>query len=223
MGSLLVTVLRLFGVVIALGGLGTLVFIVPTLPDTVLQLLIGFIALLVTVFGVVWYFRVTASARRHGVIRSVKLASLLAPILAVPVLTLLYAYIPIPILQSDVGCSTDCIEFKNRVVTIEYFIVSITLIAGLMAFGPILFGRTIIGPIFQDLQYLSGGMLLLLIVLLLFIFPLHVMYVDCTSYDPNLGTYVLEGCTIDMCELVNRGPPLTRFVISMILPPNTVC
>lgn len=214
-----IQIIRYFGLVVLFGGLITLGVVVPSLPSTGLQAIIGVFSILTIVIGYLWYRKVTEVAMRKGYLKKEKSrAREYAILLMLVASSIMFSMAPVVHLQEgEPGCSTECLTYKERVVTIEYFMLSLTLISGLLAFGPIMFGRTILGPVFQELQYMAGAMFLVLLFFMLFLFPLHVMFVDCVDMDGN------NGCTIDMCQLMNNGPPLTRFLLDMIIPPNYGC
>ena len=66
--------------------------------------------------------------------------------------------------------SRECYDMYRRVIYVEYFAIGLLVISGFLAFAPIILGRTILGPILQELQYITGAMMILLIFSLLVIF-----------------------------------------------------
>jgi hypothetical protein len=221
--STTIQIIRYFGLVVLFGGLITLGVVVPTLPNSTLQAIVAVFSLITVAIGYLWYKKVTDVARGKGLLgkKRYSRAREYAILLFLVVSSIMFSAMPVSYLQGTEGCSTDCLTYKRRVETIEYFMLSITVIAGLLAFGPIMFGRTILGPVFQELQYMAGAMFLVLLFFMLFLFPLHVMFADCQIQDQ--WGYVQQGCYIDMCALQTNGPPLTRFILDMITPPGYGC
>lgn len=138
--------------------------------------------------------------------------------LAVAALLLLVATIPMNIVSAQTGYRGEledetailmCLEMRRRIIYVQYAMLGFLIIAGLLAFVPVILGRTIVGPILADLQYLAGAMFLLLIFALLLIFPLDAMFV--------VGT---NTCTIKVDNLKNNGPPLLRIILTLISPPT---
>jgi len=220
---LLIHLARYFGLVVALGGLLTLAAVVPGLPSFAMQAVVGAFAVLAIIVGYLWYRAVTEAALKRGYLgRRAGAAREYAIVLLLAALTTLYTFAPL-MLQTQTtpsGCTRECVTYKDRVLTIEYFILALTLVSGLLAFGPIIFGRTILGPVLQEVQYMAGAMFLIMLFFTLLLFPLHVIFVDCLT-----SQYVTQpdGCYIDMCQLVRGGPILLRFLFSLILPPGYQC
>lgn len=223
--SLLIHLVRYFGLAVALGGLLTLAAVVPGLPSFALQAVAGAFAILAIIVGYMWYRAVTEAALKRGYLRRRStLAGEYAIAFLLVAVTALYALTPLTLqTQTQQGaCDASCRAYKNRVTTIEYFILALTLVAGLLAFGPIIFGRTILGPVLQEVQYMAGAMFLIMLFFTLLLFPLHVVFVDCWTRPYATGSPP-DGCYIDMCKLASSGPPLLRFLFSLILPPDYVC
>jgi len=190
--------------------------VVPGLPSLALQAVIGFVGVAAIVVGYAWYRAVTESAMRRGLLRRGRRAAeeYVAALLLVA-FTALYALAPVLSMEAKTRCDKDyCPTFRQRVVWIEYLLLGLTLISGLLAFGPIIFGRTIIGPVLQEVQYLAGVMFIFMLFFLLLLFPIDVIFETCTTDDNE------RGCQINMCNIANSGPPLLRLVVSFLLPPS---
>jgi len=221
--SLTIQIVRYFGLVVLFAGLITLGVVVPSLEPAALQAIVGAFSLVVMFIGYIWYKKVTEVAMKKGLLKKEKDRNKeYAILLLIVASSVMFSLAPTSLVHlqfygSNSGCSADCLTYKQRVQVIEYFTLSLTLISGLLAFGPIMLGRTVLQPIMQELQYMAGAMFLILLFFLLFLFPLDVMFVSCYDMSGN------QGCYIDMCQLVRSGPPLTRFLVSMILPPNYTC
>jgi len=213
---MLVHLVRYFGLVVALGGLLTLAVVVPGLPSLALQAIVGVVSVTAIAVGYVWYRSVTESAIRRGLLRKERrVAEEYVAALLLVAITALYALTPILSMQSTTQCDTEyCPKFRERVVAIEYLILGLTLISGLLAFGPIIFGRTIIGPVLQEVQYLAGVMFIFMLFFLLLLFPIDVIFETCANG---------QGCYINMCKLASNGPPLLRLVVGWLLPPGSGC
>ncbi len=224
-----VQIIRYFGLIVLFGGLVTLGGIVPLVPNKGIQGILAVFSLLAIIIGYVWYRKVTDVARRKGYLsKNPSRMREYAVLLLIVASSTVFSLTPVLHMQygDEAGCTTDCLTYKNRVVTIEYFMVALTIIAGMLAFGPIMFGRTIIGPIFQELQYMAGAMFIVLLLFVLFLVPIHVIFQPCTVTTSNGGNYNQqgqEGCYIDMCALAQSGPPMTRWVLDKIMPPDFSC
>lgn len=108
--------------------------------------------------------------------------------------------------------SRECLTVYQRVVYVEYTMLGMLLISGFLAFGPILLGRTILGPILQELQYIAGAMLILLIFTMLILFPLDPLFEFDNAKNPT-------GCIFDPTNLKSAGPPLLRLLYALFSPP----
>lgn len=223
-----INIVRYFGLLVLFGGLGTLGVVVPVIPNKGLQSIVAIFSLITIVIGYVWYRKVTDVARRKGYLRKTpSRAREYAILLLIVASSIVFSLTPTTYMQYGdytSTCSADCPTYRDRVVSIEYFIVSLVIISGLLAFGPIIFGRTILGPIFQELQYMAGAMFIILLVFVLFLVPIDVIFEDCTVTTTSNGQeQEVPGCSINMCNLEQSGPPLTRWVLDKILPPNYSC
>jgi len=103
-----------------------------------------------------------------------------------------------------------CLTMYRRVMFMQYFIIGLLLIAGLLSFAPIIFGRTILGPILQELQYIAGAMFIILVFVALLLFPLDPMFTGIEQ-----GT-----CKINFENLKNNGPPLLKLILNFFSPPQ---
>jgi len=206
------------------GGLLTLAVIVPYIPPPA-NYVVGLVSLLVIIIGVLFYRRIDEVRYRFQGRRFRKGFAAIA-ILAV---LLVNYFAPALATQYGVGaneCSTECWQIRQRVVTAEYSVVGMLVVAFFLALGPVLFARTVLGPIVGDIAQLAGSALIVLIFALLVVYPLHVMFVPCyvgstsgwgyTNTQPN-------GCYVDVCQLVNNGPILLRVLLQWLLPPSTGC
>lgn len=231
MRNKIIQVIRYFGLVILLAGLLTLSVVVPSFPNPSIQAILAVISIIIIIIGYVWYKKVTDLAKKRGLIRKEKKRNREYAILLLLVVTsLAFSFVPTVHMQTsnNNGCSTTCYTYEQRVITIQYFMLSITLLAGILAFGPLLFGRTILGPIFQELQYMTGAMFMLLLFFLLFLFPISAMFVPCTITTTKSGGYFggttqvqTHGCYININNLRTSGPPLLRLILNWILPPQS--
>ena len=107
--------------------------------------------------------------------------------------------------------SPECLMIYRRVQWVEYTMLGMLIFAGFLSFGPIILGRTILGPILQELQYIAGAMLVLLIFALLVVFPLDPMFVLDNPRDPT-------GCYISIKRLKDHGPPLLQIILKLFIP-----
>lgn len=105
----------------------------------------------------------------------------------------------------------ECIDMYRRIVYVEYVMIGFLIIAGFLAFAPVILGRTILGPILADLQYMAGAMLVLLIFALLLVFPLDAMF----YVTPNL-----DQCEVRLDYLRDRGPFLLQIILKLLMPPQ---
>ena len=103
-----------------------------------------------------------------------------------------------------------CLTMYRRVMFMQYFIIGLLLIAGLLSFAPIIFGRTILGPILQELQYIAGAMFIILVFIALLLFPLDPMFTGIEQ-----GT-----CKINIMNLKDHGPPLLKLILRFFSPPQ---
>ena len=108
--------------------------------------------------------------------------------------------------------SKDCYVMYRRVQYVEYTLIGLLIISGFLAFGPIILGRTILGPILQELQYIAGAMLILLIFALLVVFPLDPMFVLDNPKSPT-------ACYINIQNLASQGPPFLQIILRLFTPP----
>jgi len=210
---LVFTVLKVFSVLMVVGGLLTLGLAVPALTPTALQVAVAVASIIVVVVGYVFYRKVVELEERVGGSSRRRYRGLLLFLAAIVFLTSLAS-----VVSAQVGYECDmymCPEYRTRLIIIENFVLFLTLMSMLIAFGPIIFAKTIIGVVFQELQSVAGTAFMALIVLTLFLYPAHVMYVPCGENG--------AGCYVDTCQLFRAGPPLARFFLSFINPPGYGC
>ena len=167
--------------------------------------------------GAYWILRVRSAERKvkarevlkrqRSTMYTVALAALVTVALATSVVALA---------QTTTADATQyCLTMYRRVVFIQYFIIGLLLIAGLLSFAPIIFGRTILGPILQELQYIAGAMFIILVFLALLLFPLDPMFVT-----EQRGTELT--CKISFIKLQQEGPPLLRLILRFFSPPESL-
>jgi len=179
---------------------GTLEFVGP------IYIFVGAVAML---FGALWVWKVDkVIKRRMAVARSRSAKRLMG-------LVLLTFFIIAPMFNVShlQTCDTTgmCRAMRDRVLWVEYAVIGLLIISGFLAFGPIIFGRTILGPILAELQYIAGAMLVLLIFLFLLVVPIDVMFV----YDPQQNC-----CYVRMDNLRTQGPILLRAILTLLSPPT---
>ena len=170
------------------------------------------IGILMITLGVFWIVKVRSAIRREKA--KAKLAAKKTSKTMYIVLALLIA--ASGLLISNVvhlqTFSPECYVMYRRVVYVEYFAMGLLIISGFLAFAPIILGRTILGPILQELQYIAGAMMILLIFALLVIFPLDPMFVMDNPQNPTM-------CYVDVNRLQAQGPPLMQILLKLFTPP----
>jgi len=167
-----------------------------------------FIGALLVLFGLVWIVKVRSAIRKAKVRSKMKRRSTLAyAILYLMLISI--GFMNVGYLQSY---SRDCYVMYQRVVYVEYFLIGLLIISGFLAFAPVILGRTILGPILQELQYIAGAMLILLIFALLVVFPLDPMFVLDNPQNPT-------ACYVDVRRLQAQGPPLLQILLRLFTPP----
>lgn len=186
--------------VILIAGYGTL--------ETIGPMYVG-LGLILLVLGGLWTYKVNKVIKRYSknpqkYKKFSKYAIAIFLILSYTMFSMgaVFAEIPTP--------SPECAVIYRRVQWVEYTMLGMLIFAGFLSFGPIILGRTILGPILQELQYIAGGMLILLIFALLMIFPLDPMFVF-QSNDQN-------ACYISVNRLKNNGPPLLQVILKLFIP-----
>lgn len=164
---------------------------------------------IVTLFGIVWYWKVGKRVDREiGRLRSRRVeAFILLFIVGAALLA------PMACASGRSACTEECLVARSRVLYMEYFSIMLTMIAGFLAIAPLILGRTVLGPLLQELQGIAGSMLILMIALLLLIYPLDVMFVPNDYENPTC-------CEISFEALKSEGPPLLRIILSILTPPE---
>jgi len=167
--------------------------------------------------GAYWILRVRSAERKvkarevlkrqRSTMYTVALAALVTVALATSVVAL----------AQTTEVTQYCLTMYRRVMFMQYFIVGLLLIAGLLSFAPIIFGRTILGPILQELQYIAGAMFIILVFVALLLFPLDPMFVFEQS-----GTRGELTCKINIMNLRDNGPPLLRLILRFFSPPPSM-
>lgn len=107
----------------------------------------------------------------------------------------------------------ECIEMWQRIRYVQFVMLGFLVIAGFLAFAPVILGRTILGPILADLQYMAGAMLMLLIFALLLVFPLDAMFFIDNPMNPTQ-------CDVRLDYLRDRGPFLLQIILRLLMPPQ---
>jgi len=169
------------------------------------------------IFGLLWIWKVDKAARRRliaskarAATRSVKralvvfllLSSALSPMLSVAHLQTI---------NPECDPTGMCMLTRARVLWVEYAIIGLLIVAGFLAFGPIILGRTILGAILAELQYIAGAMLLLIMFLFLLVVPIDVMF-EVFDYGGQ------PCCRVNMDNLRTRGPPILQAILRLIYP-----
>lgn len=217
---LYVTAFQITAVLLIVGGIALLGIVGPAIPAPTSYVAEG-VGILITLIGVLMYRKIDdvryrlygrrGDARRYA---ALVLALIMFNAFAPPVM-MQYGY-------GNSDCSTECWTIRTRVISVEYFIIMITAVTFLIALAPIVFHRTVLGQIFQEISGLAASALILLIGSLLLIFPIHVIFVPCGG-GGGYGGYGggANACYIDVCQLLTNGPPLMRIFLKWILPPGT--
>jgi len=169
-----------------------------------IYIIVGIVAIF---FGVIWLWKVNKAlkrvkARAKSMRRFMVLVTL--ALLVTTLMPLKISYLQRECPSADQICRT----MATRVMYIEYVIVGLLIIAGFLAFAPIILGRTILGPILAEFQYIAGAMLVLLIFIMLLTVPIHVMF------DFSSGC-----CDINVRKLESDGPILLQILLKLITPP----
>lgn len=176
--------------------------------------LYGGLGALLILFGLIWIVKVRNAARKRKIMKKMKSKPRSSP-------RAMYALIYLLLLTSGfmmqaVGYlqtySRQCYVMYQRVVYVEYFLLGLLIISGFLAFAPVILGRTILGPILQELQYIAGAMLILLIFALLVVFPLDPMFVMDNPKNPT-------ACYVDLRRLEAQGPPFLQILLRLFSPP----
>lgn len=131
--------------------------------------------------------------------------------LAIAVLVLAIMTMLVNVVSAQAGVY-ECIEMWRRIRYVQYVMLGFLVIAGFLAFAPVILGRTILGPILADLQYMAGAMLVLLIFALLLVFPLDVMFFIDNPLSPTQ-------CDVRLDYLRDRGPFLLQIILRLLMPP----
>ncbi len=169
-----------------------------------------FLGGLMILFGIVWIIKVRGAVKRAEARNRLKRRR-----------TAMYAILYLLLLSSSFMASNiahlqtfskECYTMYQRVVYVEYFLIGLLIISGFLAFAPVILGRTILGPILQELQYIAGAMLILLIFALLVVFPLDPMFVMDNPQNPT-------ACYVDIRRLQSQGPPVLQILLRLFTPP----
>lgn len=167
------------------------------------------------VFGAILaLFSVLFTLRINKVLKKVAKKSALGKTkaLAIALLILTATSMLLNVASAQAGI-TECIEMWKRIRYVQFIMLGFLIIAGFLAFAPVILGRTILGPILADLQYMAGAMLILLIFALLLVFPLDVMFYIDNPAQPN-------DCKIDFRRLQSDGPLLLQIILRLLVPPH---
>lgn len=208
----MMTALELAGVFIILSGIlivaiyGTLEFI---------GLIYDILGFLLIIMGAYWVYKLRKLERKYGIRRGGGRTSYKTYMVTLLLATLIGVFSVGGVYASGPEYSPTCLTIYQRVEYLEYTLLGLLLVSGFLAFAPIIFGRTILGPIFQELQYLAGAMLILLIFALLVIYPLDPMFVF-DGDTPNSST----GCYVDISNLEDQGPPVLQLILRIFSPPS---
>lgn len=102
---------------------------------------------------------------------------------------------------------------------LQYIILGFLIVATLLAFIPVILGRTPLGPVFGEFAGLSGILIVLLVFAMLFLFPINVMFTtaNATSYSYYYVPPTPNNCVIDIYNLEHFGPPLLAAFLKLIL------
>ncbi|MEM4873262.1 MAG: hypothetical protein QXY35_07390 [Thermofilaceae archaeon] len=175
-------------------------------PASFMLVLVGAVAV---IMGIVFYSRISKAKRRILRGRGAEVRRLASAVVLVAFLSWLtsgVAYAMSPEVYM-------CFVAYQRVVFVQYSALILLLAAAFLAFIPMVLGRTAIGAVLGELQPIAGTMLLVLIFLLLFIFPLDVMFVMDNYQSPTT-------CSISLDRLRSQGPPLLRIILHLLIPPH---
>jgi len=167
--------------------------------------------------GAYWILRVRSAERKvkaREVLKRQRSTMYTVALAALALVTVALATSVVALAQTT-DVTQYCLTMYRRVVFIQYFIIGLLLIAGLLSFAPIIFSRTILGPILQELQYIAGAMFIILVFLALLLFPLDPMFVT----EQN-GTELT--CEINIMQLKQDGPPLLRLILRFFSPPESL-
>lgn len=132
--------------------------------------------------------------------------------LAVALLILTVVTFTLNVASAQVGIR-ECVEMWVRIRYVQFVMLGFLVIAGFLAFAPVILGRTILGPVLADLQYMAGAMLVLLIFALLLVFPLDVMFFIDNPANPTQ-------CDVRLDYLRDRGPFLLQIILRLLMPPH---
>ena len=171
----------------------------------------GIVAIL---FGLVWVKKVRKVKRRYH-IRATSKSRTLAYVF-IPILMYLSFFASMSFVQAygtNNRYSTVCYEIWNRVKYLEYFSIGMLIITLFLTLGPLVLGRTVLGPIMQEFQGFSGIMILVLLFIFSFLYPLDPMFVFPKTGSQNM-------CYIDIDNLKDSGPPAMRLLLKMISIPT---
>ena len=121
--------------------------------------------------------------------------------------------------QTTTPGSSYCYTAYLYTTYMQYVVLGFLAVMVILAFIPVILGRTPLGPVFSELMGFSGVTIVLLIFVLLFIFPLNVMFTQAGSTSPPTP----YSCTVNLQNLENNGPPLLKALLSIItgLVPQT--
>ena len=180
--------------------------LIPTISNIMVQVLILLLSLVVMAIGYMIYSKANMYARKYGYKIQTYVDKAIALSFATFILLVSVSPVVFAATSQEQGCSRAWTDLRKKVIFAEYTALSTMVLAALLAFGPVLFGRTILGPIVQEFQSLAGSGLILLILLLLLIYPLDVIFKKCG----NTNEY-----RIDMTTLRNEGPFLLRLLYKL--------
>lgn len=216
-GALLINMVRASGVAVIVMGLVLIAGMVTFEIFGSLFAVVGVIAILI---GLLLIRGANKAMRRYRK-RSLGVAKDFAVVLLATILlfgTPIYAQFQVDPVQL-------CKDAYFKTLYVEYLVMALLAVSGFLALAPVILGRTILGPILGEFQYIAGAMLILLIFVALLMIPIHVAF----SYTPPSGGGGggwgggQETCEIKICNLAHNGPPLLRMLFSLLGPVNFGC
>lgn len=161
--------------------------------------------------GFVTLFSIAFTLRVNKAIKKVSKKSALskAKALAIALVIVAVTAFTLSVAQASIR---ECVDAWRRVMYVQYVMLGFLIVAGFLAFAPVILGRTILGPILGELQYMAGAMLLILIFAVLLVFPLDALFYVNDPLNPT-------ECFISLENLRYRGPYVLRIILNLLMPP----